>query len=153
MGVAESAGTGGMLPPYLADETLSEDGSRGRGKMNCTACGQKLDWGAQYCSGCGRALVVSSPALRMTEPLVRPREGRMVAGVCRGFAVRYGWDVAIVRLVVLLSILFAGVPLIAYLVAWIVMPNGQFALPAQAGVQPGVPSGVQTGARPGSMGL
>ncbi len=69
--------------------------------------------------------------------LVRPREGRMIAGVCAGFALAYGWDVAIVRLLVALSILFAGVPLIAYLVAWVVMPNAQYALPAQTGAGPG----------------
>lgn len=58
----------------------------------------------------------------------------MVAGVCVGFANRYGWDVSVVRLVLVLSLVFgAGVPLIAYLVAWVVMPNGQYTLPAQAG--------------------
>jgi hypothetical protein len=29
------------------------------------------------------------------------------------------------------------VPLLAYLVAWVVMPNGQYALPAQTNVRPG----------------
>lgn len=61
----------------------------------------------------------------------------MIAGVCRGFAEAYGWDVAIVRLLVVLSVLFAGLPLLAYLVAWVVMPNAQYALPAQADGGPG----------------
>lgn len=61
----------------------------------------------------------------------------MVAGVCAGFAHAYAWDVTIVRLLVLLSVLFAGLPLLAYLVAWVVMPNAQYALPAQAGAGPG----------------
>ncbi len=66
--------------------------------------------------------------------LYRPREGRMVAGVCKGFAQRYGWDVSIVRLVLVLSVVFgAGVPLVAYLIAWVIMPNGQFTLQAGAG--------------------
>jgi phage shock protein PspC (stress-responsive transcriptional regulator) len=66
--------------------------------------------------------------------LYRPREGRMVAGVCKGFAERYGWDPSIVRLVLVLSAIFgAGVPLVAYLIAWVIMPNGQFSLPRQAG--------------------
>ena len=65
--------------------------------------------------------------------LYRPRERRAVAGVCAGFAQRYGWDLTIVRLVMVLSLLFgAGVPLLAYVIAWVVMPNEQFALPAQA---------------------
>lgn len=61
----------------------------------------------------------------------------MIAGVCIGFAEAYGWDVTIVRLLVVLSVLFAGLPLVAYLVAWVVMPNAQYALPAQAGSGPG----------------
>ena len=71
--------------------------------------------------------------------LYRPREGRMVAGVCAGFAQRFGWDVPIVRLVLVLAALFgAGTPLVAYLIAWVVIPNGQLSLSAQAGsVAPG----------------
>lgn len=65
--------------------------------------------------------------------LYRPRERRAIAGVCAGFSQRYGWDLTIVRLVLVLSVLFgAGVPLLAYVIAWVIMPNGQFALPAQA---------------------
>jgi phage shock protein PspC (stress-responsive transcriptional regulator) len=65
--------------------------------------------------------------------LYRPRDRRMVAGVCAGFAQRYGWDVAIVRLVLVLSFFVAaGVPLIAYVIAWVIMPNGQYALPGRA---------------------
>lgn len=75
--------------------------------------------------------------MRSLDGLYRPREGRMIAGVCAGFAVRYGWDVAIVRLVFVLAVLVAGLPALAYAVAWVVMPNGQYALPAQAGAGAG----------------
>ena len=109
--------------------------------MTCTVCGRPQETSAQFCSSCGTALMGAGPhsglVMRQPSRLVRPREGRMVAGVCAGFALAYGWDLAIVRLVVALSILFAGVPLIAYLVAWVVMPNAQHALPAQAGAGPG----------------
>ncbi len=102
--------------------------------MTCTGCGTMVNTEARFCSSCGRALLISQPPPpRRVIQLVRPREGRMIAGVCAGFAQRYGWDLVIVRLVVLLSVLFAGVPLIAYLIAWVVMPNEQYALPAQAG--------------------
>ncbi len=58
----------------------------------------------------------------------------MVAGVCAGFALRYGWDPAVVRLVWALCVLCGvGLPLVAYAVAWVVLPNGQLSLPAQAG--------------------
>ncbi len=117
--------------------------------MTCTDCGTVVDTGARFCSSCGRALLVSRVVRVRATQLVRPRETRMIAGVCAGFAQRYGWDVVIVRLILLLSVLFAGVPLIAYAVAWIVMPNEQYALPSQAGGT----SGTQTGAGPGSIAM
>ena len=62
----------------------------------------------------------------------------MLAGVCAGFAVRYRWDPAMVRLVFLLAVLFGvGTPVLVYLVAWIAMPNEPYALPASTGGVPG----------------
>lgn len=119
--------------------------------MACVGCGESVAAGARFCSVCGRAVAYAAvppppPAghflpVENLAGLYRPRESRMIAGVCAGFAHRYGWDLAIVRLVLVLSFFFgAGVPLIAYVIAWIVMPNGQYALPARTS---------QTG--PGSM--
>lgn len=123
--------------------------------MICTGCGQMVDPSAQFCSACGRPLPrYAVPPV--AERLFRPREGRMIAGVCAGFALRYGWDVVVVRLVLVLGLIFsAGTASLAYLVAWIVMPNGQYLLPVvttpmQAGSAPGA-QGTQTGAGPGSM--
>ncbi|MDE1161785.1 MAG: PspC domain-containing protein [Acidobacteriaceae bacterium] len=102
--------------------------------MNCTNCGKAIEPGARFCSGCGAA--VSSAAYEYgprPSRFVRPREGRMVAGVCAGLAMHYGIDVAIVRLIVALSILFAGVPIIAYIVAWVVMPNADYVMTPQPG--------------------
>ncbi len=103
--------------------------------MVCTYCAHVVESGAQFCSGCGRPLAVyTAPAPRASLALYRPREGRMIAGVCAGFALRFGWDVALVRLVLVLALVFgAGTPFLAYLIAWIVMPNGQYALPMQTG--------------------
>ena len=117
--------------------------------MICAACNTVVDSGARFCSGCGRTLMVNQAIVPRSTQLVRPRDSRMIAGVCAGFAQRYGWDVVIVRLVLLLSVLFAGVPLIAYLIAWIVMPNEQYALPAQTSTG----SGTQTGTGPGSIAM
>lgn len=118
--------------------------------MTCTACGTGLDAQARFCSHCGRALMVTSPLSRgVPTRLVRPREGRMIAGVCAGFALQYGWDIVIVRLVLLLSVLFAGLPLLAYVIAWVVMPNEQLALPSQVAS----PSATQTGSGPGSIAM
>jgi phage shock protein C len=101
--------------------------------MNCPACGKSIEPGARFCSGCGRPATIPMYAPTPSQ-FVRPREGRMIAGVCAGIAMRYGWDVAVVRLVTALFILFAGVPLLAYIIAWIVMPNAQFELPSTTGI-------------------
>jgi phage shock protein C len=89
--------------------------------------------GARFCSNCGCA--VTQAAYVPVQPrLERPRHGRVIAGVCAGFAQRYGWDVVLVRLVLVLVVLCgAGTPLLAYLIAWIVIPNGQYALPQTIG--------------------
>lgn len=100
--------------------------------MNCPGCGKSSDAGARFCSGCGRRLIAEAYGPAPTR-YVRPREGRMIAGVCAGIAMYYGWDVAIVRLVVALAILLCGVPVVAYLIAWVVMPNAEYALPPATG--------------------
>lgn len=106
----------------------------------CVGCGESVATEARFCSVCGRAVTLAAAPPPPVHPfggfqidgLYRPREGRMIAGVCAGFALRYGWDLTIVRLVLVLSVLFGvGVPFLAYLIAWVVMPNGQYSLPAQ----------------------
>ncbi len=59
----------------------------------------------------------------MSERIVRPRQGRMIAGVAAGIARRYGWDPTLVRLAFVLSILLPGPQVILYLVAWLVIPE------------------------------
>jgi len=62
--------------------------------------------------------------------LIRPRAGRMIAGVCQGLANSYAWDVTWVRVIaVLLAIFGGGVGLIAYLVFWVVMPEEPLPMP------------------------
>ena len=55
--------------------------------------------------------------------LNRPRNGRVIAGVCAGLARRFGWNANVVRLLFLLSLLLPGPQLIAYIVMWIIIPN------------------------------
>ncbi len=59
----------------------------------------------------------------MSRRLVRPRQGRMIAGVCAGLAQRFGWSAGFVRLLFLLSLLLPGTQVIVYLILWILMPN------------------------------
>jgi phage shock protein C len=56
--------------------------------------------------------------------LVRNRDNRIVAGVCAGLADYLGMDVNLVRLLVAVVTLFtAGTAILAYLVAWAVIPE------------------------------
>ncbi|GGM33643.1 PspC domain-containing protein [Micromonospora sonchi] len=59
----------------------------------------------------------------MSRKLVRPRQGRMFAGVCIGLAQRFGMSAGLVRLLFLLSLLLPGTQVIIYLALWIIMPN------------------------------
>ncbi|MEU6205624.1 PspC domain-containing protein [Micromonospora musae] len=59
----------------------------------------------------------------MSRKLVRPRQGRMLAGVCAGLAQRFGMSAGMVRLLFLLSLLLPGTQVIVYLVLWLLMPN------------------------------
>ena len=56
--------------------------------------------------------------------LVRSRDDRWVAGVCGGVAKYFGVDSNLVRLVVVIgTIIGFGSLLLAYLVAWVLMPE------------------------------
>jgi phage shock protein PspC (stress-responsive transcriptional regulator) len=59
----------------------------------------------------------------MSRKLVRPRDGRMIAGVCAGLARRFGLSVGLVRLLFVLSVFLPGTQVIVYIVLWILMPN------------------------------
>jgi phage shock protein C len=58
-----------------------------------------------------------------TPTLVRPRGDRVIAGVCAGLARRFGWNVATVRLLAVLSIVLPGSQLLIYAICWAVIPN------------------------------
>jgi phage shock protein PspC (stress-responsive transcriptional regulator) len=58
-----------------------------------------------------------------TTSLVRPRRGRVIAGVCAGIARRYGWSPWGVRLVFLLSCLLPGPQIVLYIALWILVPK------------------------------
>jgi phage shock protein PspC (stress-responsive transcriptional regulator) len=64
---------------------------------------------------------VTGPATR--PPLVRPQDGRMVAGVCAGLAAHFGIDVNRVRLGFAAFTIFWGVGALIYLIAWAVIPE------------------------------
>ena len=58
---------------------------------------------------------------RSTE-LVRPRNGRVIAGVCAALARRFGMKPWLVRLIFVLSCLLPGPQILIYVVLWIALP-------------------------------
>lgn len=88
----------------------------------CTRCGAGLPASARFCSNCGAVMpgYTAAPG----RPLIRPRAGRLVGGVCLALARGYGWDVSAVRVITVLAlVLSSGVVGVAYLAAWIGIPE------------------------------
>jgi phage shock protein C len=56
----------------------------------------------------------------------------MIAGVCSGFALHYGWDLNLVRVITALFIILTGVGALAYIAAWIIIPEAPYALPIKS---------------------
>lgn len=105
----------------------------------CKNCGSNVGEGARFCASCGTETgfpVASTPAVPRP-PLSRPREGRAIAGVCRGLSVTYGWDITPVRIVAaLLAVFCFPFGEIAYLIAWILMPEQPLALTSGSSAPP-----------------
>lgn len=54
---------------------------------------------------------------------LRPRDGRVIAGVCGAFARYFNVDVVLVRIIWVMLVLLFGTGVLAYLVCWIVIPE------------------------------
>jgi phage shock protein C len=93
--------------------------------MYCPHCQHELTSGARYCGACG-APQEEGRAHWQSLKLARSRAQRRIAGVCGGIAEYLGVDVTFVRTAwVVLSIVPGAVigGVIAYLLAWLVMPE------------------------------
>jgi phage shock protein PspC (stress-responsive transcriptional regulator) len=62
----------------------------------------------------------------MAMNLVRPRRGKMIAGVCAGLAQRFGMSAGTMRLIFLLSCLLPGPQFLIYIALWIMMPKAEY---------------------------
>lgn len=100
--------------------------------MYCNYCGKLIQDDAMVCAYCGIRVGAS---LARTK-LVRPRLGRKVAGVCLGFSEYFDIDVTVVRIVWLITAIMTGIGFIPYIIAWIVMPEEPFLLPASVSARP-----------------
>lgn len=113
--------------------------------MYCSHCGKQVDPGSRFCPACGTPVPEanayhaagtppppppgSSWFTPKTARLVRPRSPRAIAGVCAAFALYYGWDLTLVRVITAVVSLFWGAGILAYIICWIAIPEGQYALP------------------------
>jgi phage shock protein PspC (stress-responsive transcriptional regulator) len=94
----------------------------------CNRCGTGLPASARFCSSCGAVISVTQHV--PGRPLIRPRVGRQIAGVCLALAQSNGWDVAVVRILTVLGFFFTGGFVgVAYVAGWIGIPEEPFELP------------------------
>lgn len=102
--------------------------------LYCHRCGAELPPSARFCSICGVAVAgVPAPA----RPLLRTRQGRAIAGVCAGLARTYGWDIHLVRVLAVVAALFSGgLVAVAYLAAWVGIPEEPLETPAPTSYPP-----------------
>ncbi len=88
----------------------------------CNRCGTGLPRSARFCSTCGAVIPFTPPM--PGRPLLRPRAGRAIAGVCMALAQTYGWDVTVVRVLAVFGVLCSsGLVGVAYVAAWIGIPE------------------------------
>ena len=103
--------------------------------MFCSHCGKPIEPSSRFCPACG-ATVNPAPFVetgyRPAAQLTRPRTPRMIAGVCSGFALHYGWDINLVRIITALFIILTGVGALAYIAAWVIIPEAPYALPLKS---------------------
>lgn len=74
----------------------------------------------------------------MSSRLVRPRDDKMIAGVCSGLARRFGMDKTLIRVLFLVSLLLPGPQVLVYIALWIIMPR-EAPLAYSAGAHPSGP--------------
>ena len=55
--------------------------------------------------------------------LTRPRQGKVIAGVCAGLGRRYGIPARRMRLLFVVSLLLPGPQVLLYLALWILLPR------------------------------
>ena len=96
------------------------------GTMYCNACGTTISDQSRFCSHCGRA--VAHP--HCSPKLMRSRVDRRIGGVCAGLAEHLELDTSLVRVLWVFLTLASGCfpGIIAYVLAWIIIPE-EYALP------------------------
>ncbi len=110
--------------------------------MTCGNCQREIAEYSNFCYYCGaRQTASAQPSAGPASPpkrLMRSTRDSKIAGVCGGLAEYMDADSTIVRLIWVLLTFFTGlVPgLLAYFVAWIIMPVAPAYVPAPASAPP-----------------
>lgn len=62
--------------------------------------------------------------------ITRPRDGRMIGGVCAALARRFGTSANTMRVIFVVSCLLPGPQFLLYLALWVLLPSEKAATPA-----------------------
>ena len=107
--------------------------------MICPRCQKEIADGSNFCYLCGERLgsagqpgaaapqgAAPAPGAAYGEPrrLMRSVTDRKLGGVCAGLAYYLDLDVSLVRVLAVCSVLFYGLGFFAYLIAWMIIPEG-----------------------------
>ena len=76
------------------------------------------------------------PPSRSRRRLYRSRQDRFLGGVCGGLATYLDVDPTVVRLIAVATILLPGPSIIAYLIAWVIVPEEPWLTGPQAAPGP-----------------
>jgi phage shock protein PspC (stress-responsive transcriptional regulator) len=98
--------------------------------MVCTNCQKDIAAGSKFCYNCGAKQPEAAPpsvppGYMPRKRLVRSTNDRKIAGICAGVADYFDMDPTLVRALWLLATLVPGPNIIAYIIMWIVVPEGQ----------------------------
>ena len=94
--------------------------------MYCNYCGKVIADDSNLCAYCGKRVA----GVIARQHLVRPGQGRKIAGVCLGLAEYLDLDVTLIRIVWAVCVICGGVGAVAYLAAWVIIPEEPLMLTA-----------------------
>jgi len=101
--------------------------------MYCNACGKAIAEDGRFCSYCGNVVGL----VPMPKKLMRSRSDRKIGGVCAGLGHYLDLDVSLVRILFFFITLACGIVpgLVAYVLAWIIIPEEPLLLPVASSQQ------------------
>lgn len=69
------------------------------------------------------AKTTSHSTLNSGKKLFRDPNDKVLGGVCSGLAAYFGMDISLMRVITILLVFFAGVPIFIYIILWAVLPE------------------------------